>query len=669
MSDSDDIYGRPQGLGAKIRNVLVGVLVGMLVLAFAVWGIEDVFSPNSSGAIVKVGDKEVSPTEFQDRFNERMRQFAESNGEGLTNQQAFDRGLPQQLVQEMTRDLAIEADAEDLGVDVNNRDVAKYIGEIEAFKNQITGEFDEEAYLRLLASNRITEKQFEEDVVNQLTQRQTLPAIMGGIEAPSDYAKRYNTFVNEIRTGRVIRLDESVLSDIPTPTDADIASYVASNKERFTSPEYRQALMIRLEPVDFALDVSGLRDTDSRLNNEDAERYSGVISEEDIRKRFDTLVSAGEIGSVETRDVTLISATSEAQAASIAGRLASGESAAAVVAELGLPAPDVFESIKPGTLFNDASDTAAFELDAGAAKAVATELGGFEVVLVDAVKPAEIPDFASERDRLRNDLVLGEARKQLSQYERLFDDALLEGRSIEQLMEEGKVPLQSLPMIDRNGVTPDGIVMNGTTAIPGVARDPALLNAIFSAGVGYETDIIPTTSGGLAVIRVIDTIDPEPQPIEDIREQVIEELRADAIEAALTERGAAIDVRLRSGEDIASIASELGLEVQDVLIQRANPPRQFSAAVLVGLLDGTVGDTARGRGVATGTYEVGVLDKISSGTERLGGRLLDTIREQVSEQIALDISTAYQGAVLNDKEHAVFEDQLRGVLSLSEDGS
>ncbi len=666
MSDSDDIYGRPQGMGAKIRNVLVGVLVGMLVLAFAVWGIEDVFSPNSSGAIVKVGEKEVGQAEFQERFNDMMRDFAETNGEGLTNQQAYDRGMPQQLVQQLTRDLAIEADAEDLGVDVNNRDVAKYINEIEAFKNPITGEFDEDSYRRLLASNRITEREFENDVVNQLTQRQTLPAVMGGIQAPSDYAKRYNTFVNEIRTGRVLRLDESVLSDIPEPTEAEIASYVAANRERFTSPEYRQALLIRLEPVDFALDVSGLGADDVRLNEED-ERYKGTISEEDVRKRFDTLVSAGEIGSVETRDVTLVSATSEAQAASIASRIAGGETAAAIAAEMGLPAPDTFEAIRPDTLFNPASDTAAFELEQGEAKAVATELGGFEVVVVDAINAGEVPDFDAERDRLRRDLVLGEARRNISAFEKIFDDALLNGRSIEEIAQNNDVPLQSLPMLDRNGVTPDGIRMEGTNAIPGIARDQALLNALFTADIGYESDIIPTSSGGLAVLRVIDTIEPEPQSIDDVRDQVVAELRADAVEAALIERGREIEGRLRAGEDIGSVASELGLEVEDLLIQRANPPRQFSSAVLVGMLDGKVGDTARGRGVATGTYEVGVLDKISSGTERLGGRLLDTIREQVSEQIALDISTSYQNAILADEEYTVFEDQLRSVLSLNDD--
>jgi len=33
---------------AGYRNVVVGILIGLLVLAFAMWGVEDVFDPQAS---------------------------------------------------------------------------------------------------------------------------------------------------------------------------------------------------------------------------------------------------------------------------------------------------------------------------------------------------------------------------------------------------------------------------------------------------------------------------------------------------------------------------------------------------------------------------------------------------------------------------------------------
>ena len=33
-----------ESIGGKIRNVMVGVLIGLLVVAFAVWGVNDVFT-------------------------------------------------------------------------------------------------------------------------------------------------------------------------------------------------------------------------------------------------------------------------------------------------------------------------------------------------------------------------------------------------------------------------------------------------------------------------------------------------------------------------------------------------------------------------------------------------------------------------------------------------
>ncbi|MGB3455882.1 MAG: SurA N-terminal domain-containing protein, partial [Litorimonas sp.] len=345
---AEDIYGRPQGVFARIRTILVGVLVGMLVLAFAVWGIEDVFSPNNSNAVVAVGDAEVGREEFLDRFNDEMRAFAEQNGEGLTPQQAYDRGIPQQLVGEFTQRLAIEADADDLGIGVNNRDVARFAGDIEAFRNSITNEFDREQLRRVLASNRMTERDFEADIIAALRQQQTLPAIMGGIEAPNDYARTFDRFVNEVRTGRLLRFDANALDPLPEPTDDELRDYIAENQGRFTAPEYRRFLMLRVEPFDFRQDIE--------------------VTDEQLQERFETLIGAGEIGAVETRDVSLIVAPTREAADAIAARISAGEDPAAVAADLELPAPDRFDNVRENGLINPDSSTAAFDIEVGEAR-------------------------------------------------------------------------------------------------------------------------------------------------------------------------------------------------------------------------------------------------------------------------------------------------------------
>jgi len=641
---ADDIYDRPKGPFAKIRAILVGVLVGMLVLAFAVWGLEDVFSPNNTNAVVKVGDSEITRTEFMDRFNDEMRDFAEENGTGLTPQQAYDRGIPQQLISEFTQRLSIEADAKDLGIGVNNRDVQRYAENIDAFRNEITQSFDRQQLRQILAANSMTEADFERDVVNALTQQQTLPAIMGGIRAPSDFAQRYNTFVNEIRRARLIRIDASALDTQPEPSEAELKSYIAANQSRFIAPEYRRFLMIRIEPFDFRQDIE--------------------VTEEQLQERFDTLVGAGEIGAVETRDVSVISVPTEDQANNVAARLTAGEDMTALIAELGLQSADNFDGIKEDALLNPESSTAAFEAEEGAALAAPTDFGTFEVVYVRTINAADVPDFEAMREELTNDVVEGQALRTINDYERVIDDRLLEGGTIEEIAQDINVPLSSYPYIDRNGITRDGIRMQGFTVIPGIAADDKLLQSVFTADVGFESDIIATSNGGLALLRVTDIIDSTPKPFEDVREQAAALWKAEQQSGALTQKGVALSKRVREGESLEDVAAELGVDVESLALQRAAPPNTVSPAVLVSLLDGDVGDVARGTSRTGDSYEIAVLDTVSNAGEQLAGQMLDIIRGQVSEQIALDISNAYMGAILADKPQMVFDDQVRVALNI-----
>lgn len=644
MSDDDDLYSRDSGMMGKVRNVLVGVLVGMLVLAFAVWGVEDVFSPNSSNAVVQVGDQEVDRFEFRDRFNDQMREFAQANGGGITNEQAYDRGLPQQLIQQMQQELAIRADADDLGVAVNNRDVLRYVENIDAFRNEITQQFDKVQLQQLLASNQIRQEDFEDDVINALVQRQTLPAIMGGINAPSDYAQRFNTFVNEVRSAKLIRFGADSVDPIAPPTDAELASYVAANQARYTDPEYRRFLMLRLEPFDFIRDVE--------------------VTDEDVRERFDTLVRVGEIGAVESRDVLVLTTGSQELADLAAAQLNDGGAPAEVASALSLPAPDRFDSIKENALLNPASSEVAFAVDAGQARVAPTEFGTFEIVYVEKINAAEIPDFSSMADEIRADLLEGQARRQIGDYERIIDDMILEGSTLEEIAEEINAPLSSYPYISRTGRTQDGIVMNGFAGIPGIATDEALLTAIFTGDIGFESDITSTSNNGLAVFRITDIIEATPKPIDDIREAAIQAWTQEKIGEALVAKGVSLAARLRGGETIEALASELGTDVQRLAMQRANPPRDVSPMLVVGLLDGDPGDVARGPAVSGSAYEVAVLETVSAGDERISGQLLRTVQETLSEQIALDISRAYESAILNDKSMVVYDGQLRNALGL-----
>ena len=176
-----------QSIGGKIRGAFVAVLVGLLVLAFAVWGVNDIFVPGVRNAVISVGDASVPTRDFNRDLQSRLREIAAQRGEGLTNEEAYQQGVHRDLLSQYQVQLAIEKDAQDLGVGVNRADAKAYIEAIPAFRSEITQKFDRTKLEQALAQSRngYSIKKFEEDILRDLRRVQTIEAIVGGIQAPA----------------------------------------------------------------------------------------------------------------------------------------------------------------------------------------------------------------------------------------------------------------------------------------------------------------------------------------------------------------------------------------------------------------------------------------------------------------------------------------------------
>ncbi|MEO1794253.1 MAG: SurA N-terminal domain-containing protein, partial [Pseudomonadota bacterium] len=59
--------------GASSWIVKIIVIVP-LILAFAIWGIEDMLRGGSYGALATVGEREVNADQFRDNYNEQINQ-------------------------------------------------------------------------------------------------------------------------------------------------------------------------------------------------------------------------------------------------------------------------------------------------------------------------------------------------------------------------------------------------------------------------------------------------------------------------------------------------------------------------------------------------------------------------------------------------------------------
>ena len=636
-----------ESIGGKIRNVLVGILIGMLVLAFAVWGVNDMFTPGARNAVAIVGDTEISTSEFDTLFSRELERINSERPESLTNQQAYDQGLQNQVLQGMITNAVVKIDADDLGVGVNQSIARREIENIPAFQNELTGKFDENKLNQALSRARITREQFENDTLSSLRSQQTIPAITGGLVAPADYAALQYKFLTEQRRASVLTLSQNAVAEPETPSDEVLQSYVDENAARYMAPEYRRFSMIRVEPFDYTGDLE--------------------IDPVEVKESFDYRVSTGTLGAPETRTVALITAADEDIAKEAVAQLQSGTAPELVASSLGLDAPDVYESVRKNGLVDPATSTAAFELNKGEARAVLGGLGSWNAVYVQDITPAVVPDFEASKDEIEQELLEAKALDAIYDLTADIEDARLDNLPLIEIAEQVKVPMSEYPFVDRRGTTQDGIRMGGFSAIPGIAADDKILRTLFTSDLGYETDLFETSTGGYAMIRVDDIIDSTMRPFEEVREQALTAYQNQQRSDALRSKAMELTQRLRDGESLQTLKDELGdaADISQTGLVRTNPPQFLGPQVTVGLFEGRVGDVVRGPGPDQLTQQIARLESITASQEGLAGTYLSVLQEQATSAISNDIQNAYQSAIIKENPVQPYPNQIRSVLGLT----
>jgi len=73
-------------------------LIILLVLAFSVWGIGDIFRNYDSGTLARIGDRDVDSQEFLFRYNREISRLSNELERFISNEEARESGLDIQVL-------------------------------------------------------------------------------------------------------------------------------------------------------------------------------------------------------------------------------------------------------------------------------------------------------------------------------------------------------------------------------------------------------------------------------------------------------------------------------------------------------------------------------------------------------------------------------------------
>jgi peptidyl-prolyl cis-trans isomerase D len=629
-----------QKIRDKITGWVAAVFLGAIAVVFIFWGID--FQSGANTYAVKVNGEKVPVQTVQRAWQQRLSQMQQM----LRGEVPPDLVKAQQtaMLDQFVQQTLLKQRAEDLGYQVSDQALATRVREIPQF--QADGKFSSDRYDAMLRQAGFTPTQFEADLKTELLITQVQNAVVDSSFAlPYEIERRYVLDKQEREIDYALIPASSFAGQIQV-TDEQIQAWYDKNKSQFMSPE-----TVDLEYLEITRAMA-----EARVE----------VTEQALKDYFETVKDRYE--SPERRRARHILITAEEGVDDAAAEKKATELTAQAKAGANFEDLAKKNSKDPGSaqqggdlgwaqrgMFVGPFEEALFAMSQGEIRGPIKTQFGYHVLRLDEIETGHLKSFDEARAELEAEFRKDRAQAILSDESQKLDEqsfaALTELASVAKALD--------LPIKRVDGFTREG---GGE-----LGADPEIIKAAFSEDVlerGQNSPIIAAGDDRAIVLRAANHKPAEPRPLAEVRTQIEEQLRTQAMRDAAAKLGADAVARLQKGEAWSAVAADLKLQP----VGRRFVTRQdqvVPGAVLRSAFDvprAQVNDKPYVAGVTTddGNYAVWALTAVrapataAEPAEQKSARQQQTARQVGNEEFAIYLKEAERTAKVSRNEK-VFE--------------
>ncbi|MFV0276211.1 MAG: SurA N-terminal domain-containing protein, partial [Parahaliea sp.] len=154
-----DIRQNVQGTAAK-------VVVWIIVISFALFGIESILLGGGSSGVAEVNGEEVSPLEVQQMVSLQQRQLMAMFGENIDPAMLDEQRLSSQALQGIIDRRLLAQSASDMKLSVSEAEIGRIVGGMDQFK--LNDQFSPEMYRNLLSQAGFTPASFKQSMMQDV---------------------------------------------------------------------------------------------------------------------------------------------------------------------------------------------------------------------------------------------------------------------------------------------------------------------------------------------------------------------------------------------------------------------------------------------------------------------------------------------------------------------
>lgn len=510
------------------------IILALLVVPFAFFGLDAYFTDAPGGAEVAiVNGQAVSAAEFDRALRDQQDRLRNAAGGQVDRAMLESEELRRAVLDNLVNQRLLALYGAENRLAVTPAELQKTIAGLEGFQQD--GRFSLERYEALLRAQGMTPAMFEARVAQDVRIQQLATAVGEAGVVPAVSARRFLAAQLEERKIREMRFPAARHMAEIKPTDDDITRFYEANAPLFERPARVKLEYVVLDQAAVEGQVKVGEEEVRAFYDSNLQRF-GQPEERQARHillQLDPAAPEAEVQKVMARAQELVAQLRKdpGRFAALAKEVSQDPGSAARGGDLGY--------FGRGMMVK-AFDDAAFAQKQGEVGEPVRSDFGVHIIEVTAIKPATVRSLDQVRSEVTAELRTQAAARRFAELAEQFSNTVYEqADSLAPVAEALKLEIRRTDWVAR-----------GSESVAGY-RSERLMNAVFADEVtqaGRNTEAIEVGANTLVAARASAFEPAQRLPLEEVKGQIAERLRASGAAKKAEEEGSALLAKLRNGE-------------------------------------------------------------------------------------------------------------------------
>ncbi len=523
----------------KAQGWIAWVIVILISVPFALWGIQEYLGVGSSAVKVSVNDREISEREFDNSYRQFREQLRQRMGKEYRPELVDDKLLRKEVLESIINSELIHQQTVELGMRTSDDVLREIIKSSPSF--QVGGSFSQVAYENGARRQGMTTEGYELQMRRLITSDQLIRGVSGSeIVTPAELEQSLRLVDQRRKLDYLIIPASDYVSKVELKQE-EVESYFNSKQQAFISPE-----RVKLEYLQ--LDINNISKTvkvgeEELLGYYDQNKSNYVVPEG--RRASHILILAED-----QKDQAAL-AKARATAEATLARVNAGEDFALVAKEV---SQDPGSAESGGDLgffgkgvMDPVFEKVVFALDKGVLSGLVQTPFGFHIIKLTDIRPAAGKSFEQARADLSEAYQKEQAGRLFYEYaERLGDLAYEDPDSLEPAADALGLKVQTSDWIGREGGT--GVLAAGRVITTAFSEDVLVQR--------HNSELLELGAEQVLVLRVVEHEESRPQSLDKVRGEIESILKQRGAAQLAEQKGQELMAALTAGADIEQLAGE-----------------------------------------------------------------------------------------------------------------